>query len=57
MSEEYLKERVRGKDGLVVGSFYITGKELTVNYKAQLARTVIQWRTTIERMAGEAEKT
>ena len=52
------RERVRGKDGLIVGPYYITGREILVNYKAQPARpNVPQWRTKIERLAGEAKET
>mgnify|MGYP001584844503 CR=1 FL=1 len=53
--DKAVKERVRGKDGLIVGPYYITGKELIVNYKAKPASTGVQWRTKIERLAGETE--
>lgn len=45
-----IKAVVRGKDGLLVGDFLVTGKELIVNYKAKPATTGTQWRTTIERL-------
>lgn len=51
--DKAVKARVRGKDGLLVGPFLVSGKELTVTYKPQPARTVLQWRTKIERVTGD----
>ena len=48
--DKEVKAAVRGKDGLLVGDFLVTGKELLVNYKAKPASTGVQWRTTIERL-------
>lgn len=50
--DKALKERVKGKDGLVVGNWLVQGKALTVNYKAQPARVVEQWRSTFTRITG-----
>jgi hypothetical protein len=57
-AEEYetldkeIKAAVRGRERLLIGDWLITGKESTVNYKAQPARTLTQWRTTIERLTA-----
>ena len=51
--DKSLKDRVKGKDGLVVGNWLVQGKPLSVNYKAQPARTVEQWRTTFTRLTDD----
>jgi len=48
--DDEIKERVRGKDGLVVGEFLIQGKETVTQRKAQEAKTIIGWRTSITKL-------
>ena len=48
--DDEIKERMRGKDGVVVGGWLIQGKETMTQRKAQEAKTVVGWRTTITKL-------
>ena len=48
--DKAMKEKVKGKDGLVVGDWLIQGNEQTRNYKAQEAKTISFWQSKITRI-------
>ena len=52
--DKEIKERVKGKDGLVIGAWLIQGKEITRNMKATEAKSVTFWQSKITRVSEEA---
>lgn len=51
--DEEIKERFRGKDGVVVGEYLIQGEETITHRKPKEAKTVVGWRTTITKLAPD----
>jgi hypothetical protein len=51
-----VKERFKGKGGVVVGPYLIQGKETVTHRKAQEAKTVMGWRTTITALDGQEDE-
>lgn len=54
--DDKVKDMIRGKDKLLCGDFLITGKEITIQKKAQEARTETQWRAKIVNLNAEKLK-
>ena len=52
--DKEIKERVKGKDGLVIGPWLIQGKEITRNMKATEAKSVTFWQAKITRVSEES---
>lgn len=54
--DEDVKKSVKGKDGVLVGRFLITGKEIIRHYKAQEERDLVTWKSNIITVDKTQEK-
>lgn len=55
--DKELKEVFKGRDGLIIGNWLVSGEEKTRNYKAQTARETKYWQTTFERVDEPQDET